>query len=146
MKESEIESLKTRLHSTQNDSQSLKYKKLRDILVNNIFSSDPENEEMETLMNLDILKVFNKYEEVNNKAKIKNEDTTETLNEVKSKLALQLEHRDLLEKENIEIMKALNMNPNERSYKDILPAINNLKKSLEQNEEDHYTNAVVRLS
>ena len=146
MKESEIESLKTKLHSTQNNSQSLKYKKLRDILVNNIFSSDPENEEMETLMNLDILKVFNKYEEVNNKAKIKNEDTTETLNEVKSKLALQLEHRDLLEKENIEIMKALNMNPNERSYKDILPAINNLKKSLEQNEEDHYTNAVVRLS
>ena len=133
--------------SPQNDSQSWNYKKLRNKLVTKIVSSDPDNDwNLEALMNLDILEVFKKYEEININSKIKNESTTEDLNNVKSKLKIQLEQRDLYEKEFIKIMKAVNINPNEGSYVDILPAINDQKRSLEQNEEEHYTNSVDKLN
>jgi len=146
LKEGKIESLKTQLKQNQALDLNQKYKKLRDVLVTKVFSSDSKNEELETLMNLDVLELFNKYEQIKNKAIFKIEDSTETLNDLKSKLKLQKEQRALYEKEHIEIMKALDINPNQRSYVDILPAIKELKNSLENSEEEHYTNAVDKMS
>ena len=107
-------------------------------------------------MNLDIAELFEKYEHINKNDKIKNEDiteelndlkselkdTTEKLNDVKGKLKLQMEQRAVYEEAHSEYMKALNI----CSFCDILPKINELKKSVEQNEEEHYTNAVKKMS
>ena len=73
---------------------------------------------------------------------MKVEDTTEDLNNVKTKLNLKTQKIELYEKEHMKIMEALNIT----NYHDILPAIQKLKESMEQNEEEYYTNAVDKLS
>ena len=150
LKVGELESFKTPSNSVQDNPQSQnddldlkqKYKRLRDVLVMKVFSLEFNKEDLETLMNLDVLELFDKYEQVKNNDKINIEDTAETLNDVKGKLKLQMEQRAVYEEAHSEFMKALNI----CSFCDILPKINELKKSVEQNEEEHYTNGVKKLS
>ena len=79
------------------------------------------------------------------KFKEKYEETIETLSEVKTKLLLQMQQKELYEKQHIEMMNILNIPTENRSFATILPAIQDLKKSLslmqEQAETNHYTNA-----
>ena len=76
---------------------------------------------------------------------MKNEETIETLSEVKTKLFLQMQQKELYEKEHIEMMEILNIPVENRGFATIIPAIQRLKNSLslmeEQAETNHYTNA-----
>ena len=77
--------------------------------------------------------------------KDKYEETIETLSEVKTKLILQRQQKELYEKQHIEMIEILDIPTENRSFATILPAIRDLKKSLslmqEQAETNHYTNA-----
>ena len=86
LKENELESTKSLLNSLRNNSSPQNYLRLRDKLVNKIYSADPDNEDLMSLMNLDVLEVFKKYEEFKKSAEIKIDETTETIQELKSKL------------------------------------------------------------
>ena len=121
-----------------------RYEKLKQILATKIFFSDTKNENLIELLKLDIEELFEKYEQnmiAKNQNKIKLEETTETLNDMKIKLKLQLEQRELYEKEHSEILKVLKIDTEDKSFFDILPAIKELKKNLEQNETELYSKA-----
>ena len=63
------------------------------------------------------------------------------LNDVKTKLNLQKEQRELYEKQHYELMDILNLSSEKRSVPGILKAIRNLKDYVDQNETEHYSNA-----
>ena len=77
--------------------------------------------------------------------KKKYEETIETLSEVKTKLLLQRQQKELYEKHHTEMMEILNIPVENRGFATILQAIQHLKISLglmqEQAETNHYTNA-----
>ena len=77
--------------------------------------------------------------------KKKYEETIETLSEVKTKLLLQRQQKELYEKQHIEMMEILNIPVENKGFATILHAIQHLKNSLglmqEQAETNHYTNA-----
>ena len=77
--------------------------------------------------------------------KEKYEETIETLSEVKTKLILQRQQKELYEKQHIKMMEILNIPVENRGFDTILTAIQDLKNSLslmqEQAETNHYTNA-----
>ena len=60
------------------------------------------------------------------------------LNDVKNKLKLQSEQRELYEKQHCEMMKILNIPTKNQCFSNILPAIRELKESFEKNEIAHY--------
>ena len=64
---------------------------------------------------------------------------------MKTKLILQRQQKELYEKQHIEMIEILDIPTENRSFATILPAIQDLKKSLslmqEQAETNHYTNA-----
>ena len=72
-------------------------------------------------------------------------EANEKLIKVRTKLNLQMERNELLDKNLNEIMDILNIPGKNRSFAYILPAIKNLKewvsKSQEKEETEHYTNA-----
>ena len=71
-------------------------------------------------------------------------EANEKLIKIRTKLNVQMEKNDLLDKTLNEIMDTLSITGNNRSFAYILPAISNLKessKSQEQEETEHYTNA-----
>ena len=76
--------------------------------------------------------------------KKKYEETIETLSEVKTKLLLQRQQKELYEKQHIEMMEVLNIPVENKGFATILHAIQHLKNSLglmrEQAETNH-TNA-----
>merc|ERR1712203_370170 len=94
-KNEEIQSLKSQLETTKNNSQikiekeielkneaeklNEKYEKLRQILASKVFDSNSKNQNLIDLYNLDIAELFHKYENIKNITKLKIEDTNETL-------------------------------------------------------------------
>ena len=110
-------------------------------MATKIFWSDTSNENLEALLKLDIEKLFEKYDQL---AKVKNlesaelQETIETLNDVKNKLKLQIEQRELYEKQHCEMMKVLNIPTKNQCFSNILPALRELKESFEKNEIAHY--------
>ena len=121
-----------------------KYQKLKQLFATKIFLSDTSNENLETLLMLDVEKLFEKYEKIVQAKSSENgnlEETIETLNDVKTKLKLQIERRELYEKQHCEMMDILNIPTENRYFENILPAIRDLKESHEQNETAHYANA-----
>ena len=74
------------------------------------------------------------YDTIINDLKINLHGTEEHLNEISGKYELQKEQRELYETQNSKIMHILNIN--DLNYMNILPAIQNLKKSVEKNEEN----------
>ena len=118
--------------------------KLQQVLATKIFQFDPKNENLDFLLKLDILDLFSKYEVIsmqNNSEVMKNEETIQTLSEVKIKLKLQTEQKELYEEQHQKIMNVLNIPEENRSFTSILPAIENLKKCLCQMEVEHYSHA-----
>ena len=74
-----------------------KIRKVRQQLATKVFLSDSSND-LEFLLTLDIENLFGKYEKIsrpNNSDKMKIEEITETLNDVKTKLQLQVQQRYL---------------------------------------------------
>ena len=116
-------------------------------MVTKLYSLDPSNEDLETLLTIDIERLFTKYEKammINDSFKEKYEETKKTLCDVKTKLQLRKEQIVLLKKQLIEIMDILNISGENRSFAYILPAIQSLKNNLgsEQEETEHYTKAI----
>ena len=137
--------LQTEIASKKSLEESLtKYQKLKQLLATKIFQSNPSNEDLIALLNLEIEKLFEKYDQItrfnkSDRFKVKEEvDCT-----VKDKkLNLQILQRELYEKELDGIMDVLKMPSEDRVYTNILPMIKNL---LEQVDTEHYTNTVENL-
>ena len=142
MNDDKLKSLEDKLKCLE-DSYS-KYQKLKQLMATKVFWSDTSNENLETLLKLDIEKLFEKYEQIMklkepNNSKL--EETIETLNNVKSKLNIQINQREIYEKQHREMMDILNIPPNNRSVPNIIHAIRDLKNTIDKNEINHYTNA-----
>ena len=113
MNDDKLKSLEDKLKCLE-DSYS-KYQKLKQLMATKVFWSDTSNENLETLLKLDIEKLFEKYEQIMklkepNNSKL--EETIETLNNVKSKLNIQINQREIYEKQHSEMMDILNIPPN----------------------------------
>ena len=94
---------------------------------------------MIALLNLEIEKLFEKYDQISDRVKVK-EETDCTVKD--KKLDLQILQRELYEKELDGIMDVLKMPSGDRNYTNILPMIKDL---LQQVETDYCTNAVENL-
>ena len=138
----EVKDLKAKLK----DSNS-KLEKLRNLLAAKLFLFDPDNENLQALQNMEIEKLFSKYDQrliVKDPFKDKYEEAIETLSDIKIKLRLQVEQRELHEKQHGKVLDILDINREDRSFAMILPAIQKLKElhdTQEQTETEHYTNA-----
>ena len=129
-----------------------KLQKLKQLLATTIFLANAKGENLESLLKLEIEDLFSKYDQsiiVKNSYKDKYEETIETLSEVKIKLQLQMQQKELYEKQHNEMMDILNIPEENRGFASILPAIQHLKSSLsviqEQAETNHYTNAQTQI-
>ena len=129
-----------------------KLQKLKQLLATTIFLANAKGENLESLLKLEIEDLFSKYDQsiiVKNSYKDKYEETIETLSEVKTKLQLQMQQKELYEKQHNEMMDILNIPEENRGFASILPAIQHLKSSLsviqEQAETNHYTNAQTQI-
>ena len=132
--------------SAPNEKESLaKFHKIKEILATKIFLAN-SNENLISLLNDDIEKLFEKYDQIvtSTKDSEKLKEITETLADVKVKLSLQTQQRELYDKKLNEIMDFLNFSKSNRCIGDILPALKELKESCElqeQIETDHYSKA-----
>ena len=104
--------LETVVGSRKTSEESItKYRKLRQDWAIKVYQSDPSNEDLDNLLSLEPEKLFKKYEEKckkkANSDRTKLEETTETLQDVKNKLKLQREQREIYEKQLNEIKEAL---------------------------------------
>ena len=150
---SKMKNLEVLMNSDDN-----KLKKLKDLLAAKVLLFDHNNQNYDSLRNLEVAELFSKYEntfKVNDSFKEKYEEIKEKLrsqtekNEqcveanVRSKLNVQMKRNELLDNKLIEIMDTLSIPGKNRSFAYILPAIENLKESSqsqEQEETEHYTN------
>merc|ERR1712223_1971108 len=137
LKDMEIESLKNQLQN---------YQKMRQIIATKVFCSDVRNENLDNLLNCDIDELFEKYVQIINTKKSQmdnHEETIETINDIKGKLRIQTGEKEWYKKRYCQIVKALNIPPDDQSLANILQAVKELKKSNthEQNEIDMYTKA-----
>ena len=116
----------------------IKYRKLKQLLATKIFQANPTNEDLDNLLGLEPEKLFKKYEEITksgtNSDRIKLEETTETLQDMKSKLKFQTAQRGNYEKQLSEIREVLHLPAENGNFGNILPYIKNL---LEENETNH---------
>ena len=121
-----------------------KFEHLRELLAARVFHSDPRNKSLKSLLTLEIDRLYLEYDLVTKTTKIsdeqkKIEDLAETLADVKTKLNLQMEQRQIYEKEHEEMFKVLNIpSGGNRNFTDILRTINVL---VEQSETDIYAHA-----
>ena len=118
-----------------------KFEHLRELLAGRVFHSDPRNKSLKSLLTLEIDRLYLEYEKSSKTSddQKKIEDLTETLADVKTKLHLQMEQRQIYEKEHEEMFKVLNIPPGgNRNFTDILRTINVL---VEQSETDIYAHA-----
>ena len=133
--------------SAPNEKESLaKFHKIKEILATKIFLANASDENLISLLNDDIEKLFEKYDQIvtSTKDSEKLKEITETLADVKVKLLLQTKQRELYYKQLNEIMDFLNFSKNNRCFGDILPALKELKESCELQEKietDHYSKA-----
>ena len=109
-------------------------------MASKVFSSDYENENLPDLLDLDIAKLFDKYEQqktnAENQYKIKLDEVTATLGNVKNKYEIQFKEREKYEKQQSKIMAILNITGDDKGFDSILQAIKELKTSHEQNETE----------
>ena len=104
--------LETVVGSRKTSEESItKYRKLRQDWAIKVYQSDPSNEDLDKLLSLEPEELFKKYEEKSKKKansdRTKLEETAETLQDVKTKLKLQREQREIYEKQLNEIKEAL---------------------------------------
>ena len=137
----ELEKMKIQLRTEVASKSSLeesriKYRKLKQLLATKIFQANPSNEDLDNLLSLEPEKLFEKYEQIMKSGtdRIKLEETTETLQDVKNKLKLQTEQRGNYEKQLSEIREVLHLPAENCHFANILPY---LKDLLEQNETNH---------
>jgi hypothetical protein len=129
------------------EESSAKFKKIKELLATKIFLADSSNENLVSLLNDDIEKLFDKYDQIgtNTKDSDKLKDITETLADVKVKLSLQTQKRELYDKQFDEIMDILNLSKEARCIGNVLPALKELKESQcelqDQIETGHYSKA-----
>ena len=133
-------------HIGNKNESSAKFHKIKEILATKIFLANSSNENLISLLNDDIEKLFEKYDQIVTKTKDseKLKEITETLADVKVKLSLQTQQKEVYYKQLNEIMDFLNFSKENRSITDILPALKELKESCELQEKfetDHYSNA-----
>ena len=122
-----------------------KYRKLRQGWAVKVFQSDPSNEDLDNLLSLEPEMLFKKYEQImkeTSSGRIKLEETTENLQDVKIKLKLQTEQREIYEKHLSQVREVLHLPAENCNFGNILPAV---KVLIEQNETNHYTNSVANL-
>ena len=113
-----------------------KFEHLRELLAARVFHSDPRNESLKSLLALEIDRLYLEYEKSSKTSddQKKIEDLTETLADVKTKLHIQMEQRQIYEKEHEEMFKVLNIPPGgNRNFTDILRTINVLVEESETN-------------
>ena len=144
----ELEKIKIQLQMEVASKSSLeesriKYRKLKQLLATKIFQANPSNEDLDNLLSLEPDKLFEKYEQIKksgtNSERIKLEETTETLQDVKVKLNLQTEQRGIYEKQLSEIREVLHLPAENFNFANILPVVKDL---LEQNETNHCSNGL----
>ena len=162
-KDERIQNLKNDLEKTMNEMGQMKqieddlqeqvalFKKFKNLLAAKVLLFDPNSKNIETLQNLQIEELFEKFDQTytsNNSSfssfKEKYEDIEEKYLNSKIKLRVQTEMNEILDKQMNEIMDTLSIPDNNRIFADILSEIENLKeqcKSQEQEETEHYTNA-----
>ena len=126
---------------------SAKFHKIKEILATKIFLANSSDENLISLLNDDIEKLFEKYDQIvtSTKDSDKLKEITETLADVKVKLSLQTQKRELYDKQFNEIMDILNFSKVNRCIGNILPALKELKEShcelQDQIETEHYSKA-----
>ena len=134
----ELEELKNQLQTSKSSLEAsvIKHRKLKQLLATKIFQANPSNEDLDNLLSLEPEKLFEKYEQIMKSwtDRIKLEETTETLQDVKNKLKLQTEQRGNYEKQLSEIREVLHLPAENCNFANILPY---LKDLLEQNETNH---------
>ena len=115
-------------------------------MATKIFLANSSNENLISLLNDDIEKLFEKYDQIvtSTRDSEKLKEITETLADVKVKLSLQTQQKELYYKQLNEIMDFLIFSKENRCISEILPALKQLKESCklqEQIETDHYSKA-----
>jgi DNA primase len=129
--------LQTEVASKTSLEESLaKYQKLKQLLATKIFQTNPSNEDLIALLNLEIEELFERYDQIlrfNKSDRFKVKEEVECTVKDK-KLDLQILQRELYEKELDGIMDVLQMPSGDRNYTNILPMIKGL---LQQVDTDH---------
>ena len=113
------------------------YRKLRQSWAVKVYQSNRSNEDLDNLLSLEPEKLFNKYEQImkeQNSDRIKLEETTDTLQDVKLKLILQTAQKRNFEKQLSEIREVLHLPDENCNFANILQVVKDL---LEQNETNH---------
>ena len=113
----------------------IKFRQIRDNLAMKICQFSTEYEDLETLLNLEPLELISRFEKV---LKGINSDQfsptdSETISDLKCKLRLQKQQRELYEKQQEKIMDMLKIPKEKRCFQEILLAIKHLKKSIKKN-------------
>ena len=119
-----------------------KYRKLRQDWAVKVYQSDPSYEDLDNLLSLEPDQLFKKYEQImkeTNSDRIKLEETTETLQDVKNKLKLQTEQREVYEKQLSKIRAVMHLPAENCNFANILSVVQDL---LEQNETNHCSNGI----
>ena len=143
----EVETIKQNLHGfhvedTTKKIQALEKsaKKVKQRLAYKIYSYDEDNEDLELLLKLDASELFSRFEKNikidKDTDRLKLEEITGALSDMKIKLTLQTEKREAYEKQHNEMIKILSI----RDFSNIIPSIKSL---LEKNETNLYSNAQV---
>ena len=113
----------------------IKFRQIRDNLAMKICQFSTEYEDLENLLNLEPLELISRFEKV---LKGINSDQfsptdSETISDLKCKLKLQNQQRELYEKQQEKIMDMLKIPKEKRCFQEILLAIKHLKKSIKKN-------------
>ena len=119
-----------------------KFRKLIQNWAVEVFQCDPSNEDLDNLLSLEPENLFEKYKKImkgTDSDRIKVEEATETLQDVKNKLKLQSEQREIYEKQLSEIRAVLHLPAENCNFANLVPV---LKDLLEQNETNHCTNGL----
>ena len=113
----------------------IKFRQIRDNLAMKICQFSTEYEDLENLLNLEPLELISRFEKV---LKGINSDQfsptdSETISDLKCKLRLQKQQKELYEKQQEKIMDMLKIPKEKRCFQEILVAIKHLKKSIKKN-------------
>ena len=147
--------LQTEIDTKNNRIQSLEFseietQKIKNFLATKIFLNDSTNENLQSLLNLEMSELFTKYEMIVTGNEAKLQEIIETLADVRTKLNLQAYKREAYEKQHTEIMTILNIPEKNQCFANILPAINSLKESNsemnDQIEAQLYENAEIAIT
>ena len=106
-------------------------------MATKIFLANSSNENLISLLNDDIEKLFEKYDQIvtSTRDSEKLKEITEILADVKVKLSLQTQQKELYYKQLNEIMDFLIFSKENRCISEILPALKQLKESCKLQEQ-----------